>query len=218
MERCYPLVHPDWIFMEIFGDTVQKIVQDERRLFYVALSRAIDELLIVTDTRKMINPSRFIKDLAPIPTIDWAEYPYVPPAIRSGQFLIEVSNQETMGNSGTYEIKDLLRSDQYKWDSRKRTWSKIIKSDELDLYQPFKNSCWASEANGIKITVSYPYFDKPIAIFHVNDGNYLRVNFEERIAEINKELQRLEWTKTKAENIWKNTIKSAVVINYQTNS
>lgn len=198
MERCYPLVHPDWIFMEVFGDTVQKIVQDERRLFYVALSRAVDELLIVTGSNNdndSDKSSRFLEYLTPIPLIDWTKYPYVPPVDTSSKFLIEISNRQGMGSSPTIQIKDLLVAEQYRYDSRKRTWSKIIPSSELDLYRPFESSCWKSLADGIKVTVNDCYADRPIAIFNVSGGNFIRFNFDECIAKIDQELDRLGWSK-----------------------
>ena len=40
IERRYPLIHPDWIFTQIFGSTVEAIIEEERRLFYVAATRS----------------------------------------------------------------------------------------------------------------------------------------------------------------------------------
>ena len=38
--QCYPLIHPDSIFTRIFGNTIERVTAEERRLFYVALTRA----------------------------------------------------------------------------------------------------------------------------------------------------------------------------------
>ncbi|MGH8545903.1 MAG: UvrD-helicase domain-containing protein, partial [Gammaproteobacteria bacterium] len=35
-EGCYPLVHPNWVFLRVFGDSLERIEAEERRLFYVA--------------------------------------------------------------------------------------------------------------------------------------------------------------------------------------
>ncbi len=34
-EGCYPLIHPNWVFLRVFGDTIERIEAEERRLFYV---------------------------------------------------------------------------------------------------------------------------------------------------------------------------------------
>lgn len=45
--RCFPLIHPDSLLFEIFGDTLDKIVDEERRLFYVACTRAKSDLYLL---------------------------------------------------------------------------------------------------------------------------------------------------------------------------
>ncbi|RMH39385.1 MAG: ATP-dependent helicase [Gammaproteobacteria bacterium] len=49
IQRSYPLIHPDWIFTRVLGDHPEKIVDEERRLFYVALTRAVDTLIVITE-------------------------------------------------------------------------------------------------------------------------------------------------------------------------
>ena len=46
--RCYPLIHPDLMFTRVFGDSIESVVNEERRLFYVALTRAVETLLGLT--------------------------------------------------------------------------------------------------------------------------------------------------------------------------
>ncbi len=45
----FPLVHPDYSLYEAFGQTRQHILDEERRLFYVALSRAKSQLYLLTE-------------------------------------------------------------------------------------------------------------------------------------------------------------------------
>jgi DNA helicase IV len=61
--RSYPLIHPDWAFSRILGDSPEKIAKEERRLLYVALTRAVDTLVIITDGR---SKSPFLEELEPV--------------------------------------------------------------------------------------------------------------------------------------------------------
>ena len=48
-EGSYPLIHPNWVFLRVFGDSVERIEAEERRLFYVALTRSQHSLVILSD-------------------------------------------------------------------------------------------------------------------------------------------------------------------------
>ncbi|MBE9194922.1 hypothetical protein IQ219_06280 [Synechocystis sp. LEGE 06083] len=139
-------------------------------------------------------------NLSFVASIDWGQYPYHPPSRQSSQFLIKVTNQAIVNNGGTYPIKELIKQDQYKWDSYTRVWSKIVSSKDFNLYEPFKESTWISEANEIEITINDHYCPQPVAIFHVDEGNLVRLNFDQRISDINHELQRLKWSETQGKN------------------
>ena len=45
----FPLIHPDNHLFEIFGHTIKDVCDEERRLFYVALTRAKEQLYILTE-------------------------------------------------------------------------------------------------------------------------------------------------------------------------
>ncbi len=45
----FPLIHPDNHLFEIFGHTIKDTFDEERRLFYVALTRAKEQLYILTE-------------------------------------------------------------------------------------------------------------------------------------------------------------------------
>lgn len=53
-----PLVHPDNALLNIFGVTSQSVLDDERRLFYVAITRAKDRLFLLTERG---NESPFLR-------------------------------------------------------------------------------------------------------------------------------------------------------------
>jgi DNA helicase IV len=56
----FPLLHPDNALFEIFGKTLQDAFEEERRLFYVALTRAKSSLYILTEKGR---ESVFLKQL-----------------------------------------------------------------------------------------------------------------------------------------------------------
>lgn len=63
LEACngsFPLLHPDNALFEIFGKTLQDAFEEERRLFYVALTRAKSSLYILTEKGR---ESVFLKHL-----------------------------------------------------------------------------------------------------------------------------------------------------------
>ena len=119
-DRRYPLLHPDLIFTRIFGDSHEHVEKEERRLFYVALTRAVEELYILTE---QANFSPFLKDLVAnldVPTLEWSDFP---PLEGTSQYItIRIGNQKGRGPYPTTTIKDMLRAERYDWDENSKTW------------------------------------------------------------------------------------------------
>ncbi len=64
----FPLLHPDNTLFGIFGKNLVDAMDEERRLFYVALTRAEEKLFIISDRD---NSSVFLNSLSiPIPGLD----------------------------------------------------------------------------------------------------------------------------------------------------
>lgn len=77
IEGSYPLIHPSWVFTRVFGDSFTEIEAAERRLFYVAVTRARDSLVILSEARR---PSPYLADIESrerLATIDWSGLPAV---------------------------------------------------------------------------------------------------------------------------------------------
>ena len=53
----FPLIHPSASLFEVFGDTIDKTIDEERRLFYVACTRAKNALFILTEEK---NETEFL--------------------------------------------------------------------------------------------------------------------------------------------------------------
>ena len=103
-------VHPSIMFMQIFGDNIETSLEDERRLFYVACSRARKKLYLLTFSPSKL-PDYVESNL--ISPVDWGNAPYnrnVPDTL----FRIEVSNLEG-SRSGTYDVKDRLKENGFQF-------------------------------------------------------------------------------------------------------
>ena len=77
LESSYPFIHQDWVFTRIFGDNLDKIALAEQRLFYVAMTRAIDELFVIT---RGAEKSPFLEKLTNLRYLDWDDPDLSPPA------------------------------------------------------------------------------------------------------------------------------------------
>ena len=48
-QGSYPTIHPDEELYEIFGTTPSDVLEEEKRLFYVGITRAKEELYILCE-------------------------------------------------------------------------------------------------------------------------------------------------------------------------
>lgn len=148
--RSYPLIHSDWIFTRVLGDDIEKIVSEERRLFYVALTRAVDILVILTEQN---NISPFLQDIISkhgLQHICWDEFP--PIKDKNSRLTVRVGNLKQYNNGATYAIKDQLKASGYRWDSRNKVWKKSFLKEGFSL-NSLQNSIWSATANEICIDI-----------------------------------------------------------------
>jgi len=68
----FPLLHPDNAIFGVFGKNLVDAMDEERRLFYVALTRAKEKLYIISERD---NSSVFLNSLS-IPTPDSGDFPW----------------------------------------------------------------------------------------------------------------------------------------------
>lgn len=148
----YPLVHPDWIFNRIFGDSLTQIIDQERRLLYVALTRAENNLYIITDTKK---PSPFLEDIKSssfIRPIEWRHYPAGNLDRQVTRLMIHIQNNGYVATGGTYPIRGLLKACGYKWQQTTQVWAKSVTLDS-DFTNRLKSESWVKQASNIIIKI-----------------------------------------------------------------
>lgn len=169
VQRSYPLIHPDWQFTRILGNGLENIVEEERRLLYVALTRAEEDLFIFTENR---NKSPFLDDLertANLASINWELFPPLQGA--TGRLVVRIGSQEGTWGSPTYAIKDLLKASGYQWQSTGwRSWTKTMPSTRFSA-EILKSEVWSASADGIDVRI-FDATDKLVAQFLVDDGNW----------------------------------------------
>ena len=146
----YPLINPSWIFNRIFGDTINKIIDDERRLFYVAITRAKDDLILLT-TRNEESP--FFDDMPRIPELSWNKYP---PLRKNGSdssshVKVIISNRPGYKYYPTANIKGLLKAAGYKYNGD-GTWYKYYPQIK-DILSVLLCEPWAISADNIIIEI-----------------------------------------------------------------
>ena len=149
-QRIYPFIHPTYFFTRIFGDTVRDLLAEEKRLLYVALTRAKSQLYLVGETADL--PSISQKFASFVSNINWESYPEVLENVENNSDLKIVS---IVGK--TYQIKELLKSAGYRWTERKQaqsgSWSKTIDFKGSSFIDFFRASSWVENADDVKILV-----------------------------------------------------------------
>jgi DNA helicase-4 len=153
--EAYPFVHPDAIFTTIFGDTFKSIQDDEKRLFYVGVTRPKKTLYLLS------YPSRYSKE-RPY-RIRFLEGAY-PPAfdinrlqsnlLCGSRVVVRLTNRPgTYGNGGTFPIKDQLKASEFKWNEDRKIWSIFLErgliNSPFECLQYLTSQPWIRNADGI---------------------------------------------------------------------
>lgn len=167
--RSYPLIHPDWAFSRILGDSPQKISEEERRLLYVALTRAADTLVVFTEG---ISKSPFLEELerkTHLAAVKWSDYP--PVRGLTTRLIAKIGNQERRGGAPTFAIKDSLRASGYQWQSK--GWPGWAKSFPAEGFSTdiLKSEVWSESADGIDVRI-FDDTDTSVAQFLVDRGEW----------------------------------------------
>mgnify|MGYP001326938992 CR=1 FL=1 len=129
--RSYPLIHPNWVFARILGESIEAIVDESRRLFYVALTRAKEEVFIITEEGR---ESPFLSEIATqtsIAKVNWIQFP---PLVAGNDWV-------TVKVSGEFQaispLIDYLKADSFRYrdlsrSGGQRSWDRSFRVSELD--------------------------------------------------------------------------------------
>ena len=157
----YPLIHPDWIFTRVLGDNLEKITLEERRLFYVTLTRAVESLIILTEKSSISPLLEDILSKQNVSKVNWKKYPPMKDIDSRLTVLIE---------GDTYAIKDQLKASGYQWDPNAKVWHKSFINDGF-LQRVLQESIWSSTANNINVKIVDDH-ESLVAEYHINNGQW----------------------------------------------
>ncbi len=117
--RSYPLIHPNWVFLRVFGDSVQRIEEEERRLFYVALTRAKHAVAVITESPQASPYIADIRKHTSLLALSWND---LAPAQSLSHAKVEVRVSNSNNAADTMSIKDALKALGYRYDREGRSW------------------------------------------------------------------------------------------------
>jgi DNA helicase-4 len=160
-ERAFPLIGPTWPLFRIFGDSHDVLVEAERRLLYVAVTRAEDELQLVVDgdaNRGSLSPL-FGRAADDVPLLRWDAYS--PPGI-SGRTvcLVDVANLSSgwQNEGGTVPLKEYLRTAGYSFGKEPMPrWSRatVMPHEGVnEVVDAVQQEVWARLADRVLVTFS----------------------------------------------------------------
>jgi len=141
VRKSYPLIHPNWVFLRVFGDRLDTIEDEERRLFYVAITRSQDSLALVSDTP---TESPFLGEIrchTHLNSLSWADLP--PSPSRDGAYLeIRVFD--------AYDVRDHLKDIGYRWNRAQKYWHRAVLAENFS-FDVLLGQSWARE--GVRVEV-----------------------------------------------------------------
>lgn len=125
-EGRYPLIHPNWVFLRVFGDSLERIEAEERRLFYVALTRSGHSLAIITDDPLRESPYLAeIRSGMPLMALPWKDLP--PVASQDGARL-----EVRVHFRYDADLNESLKGLGYHWKSDDRCWARAHMAEDFD--------------------------------------------------------------------------------------
>jgi DNA helicase-4 len=121
-DGCYPLIHPNWKYLRIFGIGIDRVIAEERRLLYVAATRATQSVVIITSGDQKGQFIGELEKFLDIKQIDFTSLPRID-RIENHQVLIRVFN--------CFSVKDELKKEGFKWDPTTKAWFRNIASESF---------------------------------------------------------------------------------------
>lgn len=117
----YPLVNPMWRLNRVFGESEKLIRVDERRLFYVGITRARRETWVLSSGE---DESPFVQDIRSDPASSEGDWRLVPPIAAPDHLQIWVSAPYSV------DTNDELKAARFRWNPASKAWIKAAGIEE----------------------------------------------------------------------------------------
>jgi DNA helicase-4 len=141
MQGSYPLIHPAWGFLRVFGDTLELLEAEERRLFYVAVTRARESLALITERDRMSPFLAAAQKLARLPTGEWDTLPAV---AASDDPRVEVRVHDG------YTVREQIRVLGFHYEGRGRYWHRDYQAAGFRL-EVLSEQEWAKNCGEVTV-------------------------------------------------------------------
>lgn len=142
VDSSYPLIHPSWVFLRLFGDSVAQIEGEERRLFYVALTRARQSLLLVNEKSKVSPFLRDVQKHHAVSTLNWT-------ALKPVAALDGAALELCVYNA--YDVRDLLKNEGFRFSGGGKFWTRAVPTD-TDIEAVLRGSAWFRPPVKVEVT------------------------------------------------------------------
>jgi hypothetical protein len=104
------------VFLRVFGDTIEALEEEERRLFYAATTRAAGSLAIVTDGTRASPYLNDIQAHQPLQDVCWDN-------LRSAS--APLGTQLEVRVFKAFEVRDELKRLGFRFDGSTKAWLKV---------------------------------------------------------------------------------------------
>jgi len=170
-KRRYPLLHPRLKFVRFSGLTEEQQIAEDRRLFYVAVTRAKHQLFLITDSRRTCEFLEINPLVSRIPRLDLEKLPQW--HSESPNALIVLSN--IANYSGTFGVKDEIKASGYRWSNSsnllQKGWIKKVEKAKFNI-ESIESEVWFRLADGVKVRVIDSGFNESIDDRDIFNGTW----------------------------------------------
>lgn len=168
VKDSYPLIHPHWVFTKILGNSIEKIIAEEQRLLYVALTRAESTMYLISSSKNKSSMLDSIEKKMKLEEINIDQYLEVEnPDPKKRKYILKVTGDST------FENKEDLKQSNFEWDPVSRSWEKITSQKQISFDKAPANH-WIRRSKSLEISL-IDVKRKEISKFKVINGKITKL-------------------------------------------